>query len=77
MVISIIIFELTIRFLTDFLESNRYFKIKYETHNLFRAEVQYRLLDSFLIQLPGLSKELIEMGISSNSTFVSDVQKIV
>ena len=75
--IYLIIFELTIRFLTDFLQSNKYFKIKYETHNLFRAEVQYRLLSSFLIQIPSLTKELSKIGLPSTSTFVSDVQKIV
>ncbi len=75
--IYLIIVELTIRFLNDFLQSNRYFKIKYQTHNLYRAEVQSRLLSSFVTQLPTLSKSLQEIGISSNPTFVSDVQKIV
>ena len=75
--IYLIIFELTIRFFTDFLQSNRYFKVKYKTHNLFRAEVQYRLLSSFLNQIPNLSAELKEIGIYSSSTFFSDVQKIV
>ena len=75
--IYLIIFELTIRFLIDFLEANRYFKIQYENHNLYRAEVQYRLLSSFLIQIPNLSNSLNEMGISSSSTFLSDVQKFV
>ncbi|WP_332299736.1 aminoglycoside phosphotransferase family protein [Prochlorococcus marinus] len=75
--IYLIIVELTIRFLNDFLQSNRYFKIKYQTHNLYRAEVQYRLLTSFITQIPTLSNSLHEIGISTNSTFVSDVQKIV
>tara|TARA_Y100001968_G_scaffold292136_1_gene297087 strand:- start:65 stop:1228 length:1164 start_codon:yes stop_codon:yes gene_type:complete len=75
--IYLIIVELTIRFLTDFLQSNRYFKIKYQTHNLYRAEVQYRLLSSFVTQIPILSNLLHEIGISSNQTFVSDVQKFV
>ena len=75
--IYLIIFELTVRFFTDFLQSNPYFKIKYETHNLFRAEVQYRLLSSFLIQTPFLSNELRAIGVFSSSTFVSDVQKLV
>ncbi len=75
--IYLITFELAIRFLTDFLQSNRYFKIKYRTHNLYRAEVQYRLLSSFLTQIPSLICELYDIGISSSSTFVSDVQKFV
>ena len=75
--IYLIIFELTIRFLTDFLQSNRYFKIKYETHNLFRAESQYQLLSSFLAQVSNLSEELQKIGIYSSPSFVSDVQKFV
>ena len=75
--IYLIIFELTIRFFTDFLQSNRYFKVKYQTHNLFRAEIQYRLLSSFLIQMPDFLNELDEIGISSSSSFVSDTQKFV
>ena len=75
--IYLIIFELVIRFLTDFLRSNRYFQVKYETHNLFRAEVQYKLLSSFVAQTPDLSNQLYEIGISSSSTFVSDVQKLI
>ena len=75
--IYLIIIELTIRFLNDFLQSNRYFKIKYKTHNLYRAEVQYRLLSSFITQIPTLSNSLHGIGISSNPNFVSDVQKIV
>ena len=75
--IYLIIFELTIRFLTDFLKANRYFNIEYETHNLFRAEVQYQLLSSFLNQIPNFSNDLSELGISASSTFISDVQKFV
>ena len=75
--IYLIIIELTIRFLNDFLQSNTYFKIKYQTQNLYRAEVQYRLLSSFVSQIPILSNLLHEIGIFSNQTFVSDVQKIV
>ncbi len=75
--IYLIIFELIIRFLNDFLQSNRYFKVKYQTQNLYRAEVQYRLLSSFITQIPTLSNSLDGIGISSNSNFVSDVQNIV
>ena len=75
--IYLIIFELTIRYFTDFLKSNIYFKINYETHNLYRAEVQYRLLFSFLRKIPHFLKELNEIGICSNSTFIQDVQRFV
>ena len=75
--IYLIIFELTIRFLTDFLQSNRYFKIKYESHNLLRAEIQFRLLSSFITQIPDFSNELYRYDIFSSSSFISDVQKFV
>ena len=75
--IYLIIFELTVRFLNDFLQSNKYFKIKYPTHNLYRAEAQFRLLSSFVTQIPIFSNSLHEIGFCSNQTFVSDVQKIV
>ena len=75
--IYLITVELIIRFLNDFLQSNLYFKVKYQNHNLYRAEVQYRLLSSFIAQIPTLSNLLYEIGISSNLNFVSDVQKIV
>ncbi len=74
--IYLIIVELIIRFLKDFLQSNRYFKVKYQTHNLYRAEVQYRLLSSFITQIPTLSNSLHGIGISSNSNFVYDVKNI-
>ena len=75
--IYLIIFELTIRFLNDFLQSNMYFKIKYQAHNLYRAEVQYRLLSSFVSQINTFADSLHEFGIFSNPKFVSYVQKIV
>ena len=75
--VYLIIVELTVRFLSDFLQSNKYFKIKYQTHNLYRAESQYRLLSSFVSQVPIFSNLLQEIGFSSKHTFVSDVQKIV
>ena len=75
--IYLIIFELTIRFLNDFLKSNKYFKVNYSTHNLYRAEAQYRLLSSFVTQIPNFSKLLDEFGFSSNQSFVLDVQKVV
>ena len=75
--IYIIIVELTIRFLNDFLQSNSYFRINYQTQNLHKAEVQFKLLSSFVSQTPALLNSLYELGITSNPTFISDVQKIV
>ena len=75
--IYLIIVELTIRFLNDFLLSNSYFKVRYQTQNLYRAEVQHRLLSNFVTEIPSLSDSLHEIGFTSNPTFISDVQKIV
>ena len=45
--VKIITFELGIRFLADYLRGDTYFKIRYPEHNLHRARVQFKLLESF------------------------------
>ena len=75
--IYLIIVELTIRFLSDFLQPEGYFRINYQTQNLHRAEVQFRLLSSFVSKTPALLNSLYKIEIFSNSTFISDVQKII
>ncbi len=42
----IIIFEQAVRFLTDYIEGDIYYKVKYEEHNLIRARNQLALLKS-------------------------------
>ena len=44
--IRLIAFELGLRFLTDYLAGNVYFKIKHSEHNLARAIVQFKLTES-------------------------------
>jgi Ser/Thr protein kinase RdoA (MazF antagonist) len=44
--IRLIAFELGLRFLTDYLEGNVYFKAKHKEHNLLRALVQFKLTES-------------------------------
>ncbi|HUJ16576.1 MAG TPA: aminoglycoside phosphotransferase family protein [Nitrospirota bacterium] len=44
--VKVITFELGIRFLADYLRGDTYFKINYPSHNLRRARVQFRLLES-------------------------------
>ncbi len=44
--IRLITFELGLRFFTDYLAGNVYFKIKYPEHNLARALVQFKLTES-------------------------------
>ncbi len=40
---ALISFELGLRFFTDYLNGDRYFKVKYPEHNLIRALVQFQL----------------------------------
>lgn len=44
--IRLIAFELGLRFFTDYLAGNVYFKVKYPEHNLARALVQFKLTES-------------------------------
>ena len=44
--IRLITFELGLRFFTDYLAGNVYFKVKYSQHNLVRALVQFKLTES-------------------------------
>jgi Ser/Thr protein kinase RdoA (MazF antagonist) len=44
--IRLIAFELGLRFLTDYLAGNVYFKVKHPGHNLQRALVQFKLTES-------------------------------
>ncbi len=44
--IKLITFELGLRFFTDYLDGDRYFKTRYDGHNLQRAKVQFKLVTS-------------------------------
>ncbi|GAC1467646.1 MAG: phosphotransferase [Chamaesiphon sp.] len=44
--ICLLAFELGLRFLTDYLAGNVYFKVKHQEHNLARALVQFKLTES-------------------------------
>ncbi|HOT92010.1 MAG TPA: aminoglycoside phosphotransferase family protein [Anaerolineae bacterium] len=48
--VRLIAFELGLRFFTDYLEGNVYFKTKDTEHNLRRALVQFRLMESIEAQ---------------------------
>ena len=37
--------EVAMRFLTDYMNGDEYFKVKYPSHNLVRARAQMRLLE--------------------------------
>jgi Ser/Thr protein kinase RdoA (MazF antagonist) len=46
----LIAFELGLRFFTDYLEGNVYFKARHQDHNLLRALVQFKLTESIEAQ---------------------------
>jgi hypothetical protein len=48
--IRLLAFELGLRFFTDHLAGNVYFKVKYPNHNLDRALVQFKLTESIEAQ---------------------------
>lgn len=52
--IRLIPFELGLRFLTDHLESDVYFRCEQPGHNLRRAAVQFRLTESIEAQMPAI-----------------------
>ncbi|MCD7763320.1 MAG: aminoglycoside phosphotransferase family protein [Lachnospiraceae bacterium] len=52
-------FECGIRFLTDYLEGDHYFKIHREGHNLDRARTQFRLVADMEEKLPRM-KEIVD-----------------
>ena len=44
--VKVITFELGVRFLADYLRGDTYFKVLHPSHNLHRARVQFKLLES-------------------------------
>ena len=48
--IRLLTFELGVRFFTDYLAGNVYFKVKHPEHNLLRALVQFKLTESIEAQ---------------------------
>ena len=62
--VRLIPFELGLRFYTDYLEGNLYFKSSYQTQNLDRAMVQFRLVESIEQQEDEI-REIIEASRSA------------
>ena len=62
--IRLIPFELGIRFYTDYLEGNRYFKVTETSQNLMRASAQFRLCANVMAQEVAI-KDLIERQAAS------------
>jgi Ser/Thr protein kinase RdoA (MazF antagonist) len=59
--IRLIAFELGLRFFTDYLAGNVYFKTKYPEHNLARALVQFKLTESIESQESAIRTIIEEM----------------
>lgn len=55
---KVITFEIGIRFLTDFLQGDVYFKVHRENHNLHRCRTQFKLVESLAAQEKELAKFL-------------------
>jgi hypothetical protein len=53
---KLITFEIGLRFLTDWLEGDTYFKVKRPAHNLDRCRTQFKLVASIEEQLPAMRK---------------------
>lgn len=56
--IKLMTFECGIRFLTDYLNGDTYFKTHYENHNLVRARTQFKLISDIESKEKTLEKEL-------------------
>ena len=54
--ILLITFEMGVRFFEDFLAGDQYYKVAHENHNLFRAVVQFKLLESIERQETAIRK---------------------
>lgn len=59
--IRLIAFELGLRFFTDYLEGNVYFKVKHPEHNLARALVQFKLTESIESQATAICAIIQDM----------------
>ena len=60
--IRLLPFELGLRFFTDFLAGNVYFKARRREHNLVRALVQFKLTESIEAQETGVRAIIRELG---------------
>ena len=60
--LRILTFEMALRFFTDYLEGNVYFKVHYPEHNLNRALVQFKLLASVERQEKEIRRLIREMA---------------
>ena len=55
------IYECGMRFLTDYLNNNVYFKIDYDNQNLDRCKTQIHLYKQILLEKENLENKVIEI----------------
>jgi Ser/Thr protein kinase RdoA (MazF antagonist) len=67
--IHLIPLELGLRFLTDYLEGNRYFKVDDPEQNLLRAQTQFQLVASIERQQEGIKKIIAELAATERRAF--------
>ena len=63
---KVMTFIIGLRFLTDFIQGDNYYKIKYNNHNLIRARAQFKLLESMEKNFDSM-KESIEQKIGNKN----------
>jgi len=68
---ELIIYEQAIRFLTDYLEGDPYYKTKYPEHNLDRAKNQFALLKSVQKQKTDMERIVNEISLRGGTNAVS------
>jgi hypothetical protein len=59
---GLITYTQAVRFLTDYLDGDNYFKIHHEQHNLQRARAQFRLIESMEEQYDEMQKIIEKLG---------------
>ncbi|MGC9521390.1 MAG: aminoglycoside phosphotransferase, partial [Anaerolineae bacterium] len=52
--VRVLAFEMGLRFFTDYLAGDVYFKTRYPEHNLMRGLVQFHLMESIEVQEPAI-----------------------
>jgi hypothetical protein len=54
-------FIIGLRFLTDYIDGDVYYKTHYPNHNLIRAQVQFRLIESMEAQMSVMEEIIRKM----------------
>ncbi len=63
--VRVLAFEMGLRFFTDYLKGDVYFKVRYPEHNLNRAMVQWHLMESIEAQEPQIRKMIRSLSETS------------